>query len=160
MSRQPSPWAKALWLGLIYIQSPQPRWWFLKLYEGFDALHGSLNHCYIIDENANVDANCERSTKHQPCTITKQITSEKKKMTSHPFKTMCRTMEFFLNVLTEFSDKNYLSLKWLLYKRPICYHSPSKTPVRDRIFKFSPLHASVIYQIPWIHWIQWKLCSI
>ena len=27
---QPSPWAKALWLGLICSQRPRPRWWFLK----------------------------------------------------------------------------------------------------------------------------------
>ena len=43
-------------------------------------------------------------------------------------------IEFFLNVFTEFaefSDKN------------ICHYS-------KRIFKLSPIHASVIYQIPWI----------
>ena len=38
---------------------------------------------------------------------------------------------------------------------PGCYNSTSKTHVRDRIFKLSPIHASVIYQIPWIRWIQW-----
>ena len=27
--------------------------------------------------------------------------------------------------------------------------------VKDRIFKFSPIHASLIYLIPWICWIQW-----
>ena len=27
--------------------------------------------------------------------------------------------------------------------------------VRDRIFKFTLIHTSVIYQIPWICWIQW-----
>ena len=43
----------------------------------------------------------------------------------------------------------------LLGKRPKCYHSTNKTHVRDRIFKLSPIHASVIYQIPWICWIQW-----
>ena len=36
----------------------------------------------------------------------------------------------------------------LLCKRPGCYHSASKTHVRDRIFKLSPIHASVIYQFP------------
>ena len=36
--------------------------------------------------------------------------------------------------------------------RPGCYHSTSKTQVRDRIFKLTLIHASVIYQIPWIHW--------
>ena len=34
------------------------------------------------------------------------------------------------------------------------------THVRDRIFKLIPIHASVIYQIPWIRWIQWKFRSI
>ena len=51
----------------------------------------------------------------------------------------------------------------LLCKRPGCHHSTSKTHVRDRIFKLSPIHASVIYQIHWIpriHWIQWKFCFI
>ena len=38
----------------------------------------------------------------------------------------------------------------LLCKRPGCYHSTSKTHVRDRIFKLSPIHAWVVYQIPWI----------
>ena len=28
-----------------------------------------------------------------------------------------------------------------------------KTHVRDRIFKLTVIHASVIYQMPWIHWI-------
>ena len=36
----------------------------------------------------------------------------------------------------------------LLRKRPGCYHSASKTHVRDRIIKLIPIHASVIYQIP------------
>ena len=40
-----------------------------------------------------------------------------------------------------------------LCKKPGCYHSANKTDVRDRIFKLSPIHVSVIYQIPWIHWI-------
>ena len=42
----------------------------------------------------------------------------------------------------------------LLCKRPICYHSTNKTHVAERIFKLSPIHASVIYQIDWIHWIS------
>ena len=36
----------------------------------------------------------------------------------------------------------------LLCKRLGCYHSASKTHVRDRNFNMSPIHASVIYQIP------------
>ena len=65
-------------------------------------------------------------------------------------------MEFFLNVLTEFaqfSDKIFvitvkrfepLSTSHLLGWRPACYHSASKTHVRDRIFKLSPIHGSMI----------------
>ena len=73
-------------------------------------------------------------------------------------------MEFFLNV---FSDKIFIIKRtWtchLLCKIPGCYHSASNTHVRDIIFQLSPIHASVIYQIPWIrwiHWIQWKFLSI
>ena len=43
----------------------------------------------------------------------------------------------------------------LLCKRPRCYHSASKTQVAERIFKLSPVHALVIYLIPWICWIHW-----
>ena len=35
----------------------------------------------------------------------------------------------------------------LLCERPGSYRSASKTQVRDRIFKLTPIHASVIYQI-------------
>ena len=45
----------------------------------------------------------------------------------------------------------------LLCKRPWCYHSASKTHVRDGILKFSPIYASVIYQIPRIRLVQWIL---
>ena len=37
-------------------------------------------------------------------------------------------------------------------KRPGCYQSASKTHVRYRIFKLSPVYASMTYQIPWICW--------
>ena len=69
-------------------------------------------------------------------------------------------MQFFLNVFTElaeFSDKRYvitvkglepLSARDLLCERPACYHSGSTTHVRDRIFKLSPIHASVIISFP------------
>ena len=80
------------------------------------------------------------------------------------------TMEFFLNVFVEFSK----IIQWqkychhskrvptchLLCKRSRCYHSTSKTHVRDRNFKLSLIHALVIIEIPWIRWIQWKFCSI
>ena len=41
----------------------------------------------------------------------------------------------------------------LLCKRPWCFDSTSKTYVRHRIFKLSPIYASLIYQISWIQWI-------
>ena len=79
------------------------------------------------------------------------------------------TIEFSLNGFTKFSeiDDNISVIKvvWkcnLLCKRPRCYHSTrktdvsaSKTQVREGIFKLTPLHVSVIYQIPWICWIHW-----
>ena len=37
---------------------------------------------------------------------------------------------------------------YLLCKRPGCYHIANKTHVRDRIFKLSPFHASVIISFP------------
>ena len=65
---------------------------------------------------------------------------------------------------TEFSDKNICHYSkrartcHVLCKRPTCHHSSSKTHVKDGIFKLTPIHASVIYQIPWIRWIHWKFC--
>ena len=35
-----------------------------------------------------------------------------------------------------------------LGKKPACYNSTMKTWVTMRIFKLSPIHASVIYQFP------------
>ena len=49
----------------------------------------------------------------------------------------------------EFSDKNICHYSkraqtcHLLCKRPGCYHSTSKTHLKGRIFKLSPIHASV-----------------
>ena len=54
---------------------------------------------------------------------------------------------------SQFSDKNICHYSkraqtcHLQCKRLICYHSASKTQVAERIFKFSPIHASVICQI-------------
>ena len=42
----------------------------------------------------------------------------------------------------------------LLCKRLGCYHSTSRTQVAERIFELSPIHASLIYQSPWTHWIS------
>ena len=53
---------------------------------------------------------------------------------------------------------HYTKSAWtchLLCKRPGCYHSTSKTHVRDRNFKMSSIHASVIYLIPRIRRIHW-----
>ena len=54
---------------------------------------------------------------------------------------------------TEFSDKKIVYSKrtrtcHLLCNRPECYHSASKTHMRDRIFKSSPNHASMIIRFP------------
>ena len=42
----------------------------------------------------------------------------------------------------------------LLCQRSKCCHITSKTHVEERIIKLNPIHASVIYQILWIHWIS------
>ena len=60
-------------------------------------------------------------------------------------------MEFFLNVLIDKNIWHYskrIPTSYLLCKRPVCYHSTIKTHVRHRIFKLSPLHASVIIHFP------------
>ena len=36
----------------------------------------------------------------------------------------------------------------------LCYYSARKTQGADRIFKLNLVHASTIYQIPWIRWIH------
>ena len=63
------------------------------------------------------------------------------------------TMEFFLNVFIEsgeFSDKKYLSFNGL---------EPPTSCVRDQDASkretLTPIHASVIYKIPWIRWNHW-----
>ena len=70
---------------------------------------------------------------------------------------------FSLNSVTKiFVIKRAQTCRFLHGRRGCC-HGTDKTHVRDRIFKLSPIHASVIYQIPWnqwIQWIQWKFCSI
>ena len=68
------------------------------------------------------------------------------------------TIEFSLNVFTEFAEQNISKRARTCHPRYLlwgCYRSTSKTPMRDRIFKLSPIHGSVIYLIPWIRWIQW-----
>ena len=42
----------------------------------------------------------------------------------------------------------------LEWKRPGCYHNASNIQIIDMIFKLTPFHASLIYQIPWIQWIS------
>ena len=66
------------------------------------------------------------------------------------FTSKIKRLEFFLNVFIEFRDKNICHYSersqtcHLLCMRPGCYHSTSKTHIRDRIFKWVPIHASVI----------------
>ena len=63
----------------------------------------------------------------------------------------------FLNGFTEFNDK--ILVKKVIWAWNFCVRdqhattAPAKTPVRDRIFKLNSNHASVIYQIRWIHGI-------
>ena len=65
-----------------------------------------------------------------------------------------RVFPKYFTEFAEFRDKN-ISLYFtkiiqtchLLCKRPRYYYSASKTQVTERIFKLSPIHASVIYQI-------------
>ena len=45
---------------------------------------------------------------------------------------------------------------YLFGNKPAFYDSVMKTHATVRIFKFSPIHASVIYQFPWIRWIHWN----
>ena len=68
------------------------------------------------------------------------------------------SFEFPLNVFTvtkNFYSENIIRTCHFLSKIPRCYNSISKTQVAERIFKLSPSHAPVIYQIPWIRWIHW-----
>ena len=65
---------------------------------------------------------------------------------------------FSLNSLNSVQKILYLKIICqkchLLCKKLRCYHSASKTRVAERIFKLSPIHASVIYHIVWIRWIH------
>ena len=68
-----------------------------------------------------------------------------------------KIIEFSLNVVTK-SICHYSKKDWtchLLCKIPGCYHRARKTWVAERIFKLNPIHALVIYHIPWICWIHW-----
>ena len=53
-----------------------------------------------------------------------------------------------------FSNERLFRSCHLLCKRPRCHDSANKTHVAEKIFKLSSIHASVIYQIRWIHWIS------
>ena len=57
-------------------------------------------------------------------------------------------LEFFAKCFQKIFVIKRARTCYLLVKRPGCYHSASKTHVRDRIFKLNPIHASVIYHFP------------
>ena len=58
-------------------------------------------------------------------------------------------MEFFLIQLQKKIVYSKTTQTYhLLCKRPGRYHNTSKTHVRDRIFKSSPIHASMIIRFP------------
>ena len=80
-------------------------------------------------------------------------------------------MELFLNVYSEFAEFNdkifAITIKgfepatqpplvWETSMLPQNQHNTCE----GQIFKLSPIYASVIYQFPWIRWIQWKFWSI
>ena len=88
-------------------------------------------------------------------------------------------MEFSLNAFTEFSefsDKILYFLKKipvlepiilcearthsLLCKRQRLYHCTTDTQLTEKTVKLILIHASVIFEILWIRWIQWKFRSI
>ena len=72
------------------------------------------------------------------------------------------TFEFSRNVFTEMFVIKRVQTCSLSCWRPKCCLS-TKTQMRDRNFKLTPIHASVIYQIPqicWIHWISVPLREI
>ena len=79
--------------------------------------------------------------------------------------------EFSLNVSLNSANsvtKNIIILKrccciqtnYLLCERQIFYHCATETQLTEKTVKLFHIHASVIYQILWIHWIQWKFCYI
>ena len=55
---------------------------------------------------------------------------------------------FSLNSVTKIFVSKRARICHLLFKRPGCYHSDSKTNVKDTIFKLNPIHASAFFQIP------------
>ena len=66
------------------------------------------------------------------------------------------SLEFSINVFTEFSDKNIMSNKrmdccartcYLLGNKPVLYLSVRKSRVTEMVLKFNPIHASGISQI-------------
>ena len=62
-------------------------------------------------------------------------------------------IEFSLNVFNEFSDKNICHYSKRIRNQDVTTTPPANEHVivGDRISKFTPIHASVIYQIPQIH---------
>ena len=75
---------------------------------------------------------------------------------SELFLNVMFVFEFSLNVFTEFSDKNNIILKRLLYSNlpsPVCekkrlYHFAIETQLTEKRVKLILIHASVISQIP------------
>ena len=62
---------------------------------------------------------------------------------------ICRISKIFL-------QRRCIQTCYLLSNKPWCFHSTRKTQVTEKIFKMNLIHASVISQILWIHWIEWK----
>ena len=66
-------------------------------------------------------------------------------------KAQCSLDKKSLNYITYLSLRqkgSNLPHSHLVCRSSGCYHSASKTRVRDKVFKLSPIHASMIYPIP------------
>ena len=77
---------------------------------------------------------------------------------THPAKYIANLLNSVTKNICHYSKR--VRTCHLLWLRPWCYYSSSKTHVRDRIFEFTSIHASVIYQIPWIRRIHWTSFNV
>ena len=67
---------------------------------------------------------------------------------------------FFMDPLDPVTKYLWKKVIWncsLLCKGPGCYQRVIKTSVTESIFKLTPIHASVIFEISRIQWFQWIL---
>ena len=119
-----------------------------NIFQTFEILCTFLEILMNMHWNLNFNQNCRFSTQNNNFLKSWQRES----------------IEFSLNVFTkfaEFSDKIFvITVKGLKpdTQPPLALETRvlpqcQQDTCRDRIFKLSPIHALVIYQIPWIQWI-------